>query len=118
MIRRWLSLAATMVLGATPAAWADGPQDNVPASVRRIPKLGIDVPAEIRAELERGLADLRSSIEGLGRKRDARTMELLPDVEVFAKAAHDALAYQEFFAPQEFTKARGLLKEGQDRAKG
>ena len=36
------------------AARADGPADNIPATVRRIPKLGIEVPAERRAKLEAG----------------------------------------------------------------
>src|SRR5437868_3054542 len=110
-------LTTLAVLGITAAAWSDGPQDNLPDSVRRIPKAGIEVPPEARAELERGLAELGAAIGGLEKKRDARVTGLLPDVRIFWKAVHDALVYQEFFAPQELAKARNLLEEGQLRAR-
>ena len=48
------------------ASHADGPQDNLPDNVRRIPKLGIEVPAEQRAELEQELRRLQAAIELLG----------------------------------------------------
>ena len=34
---------------------ADGPADNIPTNVRRVPKLGIEVPADRKAKLEAGL---------------------------------------------------------------
>src|SRR5690349_21607851 len=86
-------------------ALADGPADNIPTNVRRIPKLGVDVPAERKAKWEAGLKELESKISALKGKKDAKTAELLPDVEVYFKAAHDALAYQEFFDPREFDVA-------------
>jgi hypothetical protein len=116
MTRVCALLTTLTILGMAVLAWGDGPQDNLPEAVRRIPKAGIDVSPETRAELERGLADLQAAIDRLEAKHDARTSELLPDVQVFAKAVHDALAYQEFFVPQELAKARNLLREGQGRA--
>ncbi|HEU5118300.1 MAG TPA: prolyl oligopeptidase family serine peptidase, partial [Isosphaeraceae bacterium] len=47
---------------------------------------------------------------------DARTLSLLPDVLIFHKAVHDALKYQEFFAPNEIKKAKTLLETGRKRA--
>jgi dienelactone hydrolase len=109
-------LASLTVLGVAAAGWADGPQDNLPEAVRRIPKAGIEVPADVRAELERGLAELEASIGRLEKKRDPRVAGLLPDIQVLGKAVRDALVHQEFFTPQEFDKAKGLLKEGRERA--
>jgi dienelactone hydrolase len=102
-------------LAASPAR-ADGPGDNLPASVRRIPKLGIEVSAEDRKELEAGLTELGGSLERLEKRRDSKTVELLPDVRVFFKAVHDALEHQGFFAPDELRKAKELLDEGRRRA--
>jgi acetyl esterase/lipase len=138
MLLRALSPAASLIviLGLASVVTADGPQDNQPDTVRRIPKLGIEVPRETREELEKGLADLRRAIEkvtsqpddrGVAEKgraaaraarqaRDSRIARFLPDVLVYEKAVRDALVYQEFFAPQELAKAKDLLKEGLDRA--
>src|SRR5262245_37468099 len=76
---------------------ADGPADNIPTNVRRVPKLGIEVPAERKSKLESGLKQLDDKINALKSKKDAKTNELLPDVEIYFKAIHDALVYQEFF---------------------
>lgn len=97
-------------------AKADGPADNDLAKVRRVPKLGVEVPAGKRAELEAGLAKLRGAIDALARRRDARVTELLPDIEIFHKAVHDALEYQEFFQAKELVDATTLLMAGQQRA--
>ncbi|MEX0586620.1 MAG: hypothetical protein WD176_08250, partial [Pirellulales bacterium] len=102
--------------GAVPLSRADGPADNLAGQVRRIPKLGIDVPAADRRELEQGLAKLAAAIQLLAKKTDARTKTLLPDVQVFYKAVHDALKHQEFFDAKELPVAKGLLAEGQQRA--
>jgi dienelactone hydrolase len=115
MLRLKLVVACLL---AVPAAHllADGPADNIPTSVRRIPKLGIDVPAERREKLEAGLAVLRTAIDELRQSEDAKTRELLPDVEVYYKAVHDALEYREFFDPRELGFAERALATGQERA--
>jgi dienelactone hydrolase len=117
MTRCWALLTSLSVLGVAASAWSDGLQDNLPDAVRRIPKVGIEVPPETKAELERGLAELGTALERLEKKRDARNAELFADVQVFSKAVHDALVYREFFTPQELNKARNLLKEGEARAR-
>jgi pimeloyl-ACP methyl ester carboxylesterase len=119
-----MRIMRSMVLAATLAApaftLADGPADNIAANVRRIPQLGVEVPADQRKQLEDGLAGLRKAIEAIRtnatKKKDARTLELLPDVEVYHKAVDWALRYQEFFKPQEIKTAFDVLKEGMARA--
>lgn len=95
---------------------ADGPQDNIADNVRRIPKAGIKVPAEKREQFEFELRALAEAISDLQKKTDARTRELLPDVQIYHKAVHDALKYDEFFDPAEITTAIELLIEGRTRA--
>ncbi|MCI0358006.1 MAG: prolyl oligopeptidase family serine peptidase [Planctomycetaceae bacterium] len=119
---RWrIPIVAVILLPSL--ALADGPADNIPANVRRIPKLGIEVPADRRAALEAGLAKLSQSLnklrEAAGSKSPPhpRLVELLPDVEVYHKAVHDALAYQEFFDPKEIDFADAALVTGQERAR-
>jgi hypothetical protein len=96
---------------------ADGPQDNIPTNVRRIPALGIEVPAEQRDKLQAGVDELAKSIQSLAASKDARVRGLIPDVAVYHKSVHDALKYQEFFNPNEIKVAADLLAEGQQRAK-
>lgn len=95
---------------------ADGPADNIPSNVRRIPKLGIEVPADRKAKLEAGLKQLDDKIGALKGKKDAKVAELLPDVEVYFKAIHDALVYQEFFDAKELDPADKILAAGIERA--
>ncbi|HEY2415708.1 MAG TPA: prolyl oligopeptidase family serine peptidase [Pirellulaceae bacterium] len=97
-------------------ALADGPADNIAANVRRIPKLGIEVPADRKSKLEAGLRQFDDKITALKSKKDAKTAELLPDVEVYFKAVHDALVYQEFFDPKELDAADKILAAGIERA--
>jgi len=116
---RTCGLAVAWGILALSAARADGPADNNPATVRRIPKLGIEVPADRRAKLEAGLELLKTSIERLrrlGKEVHPRMTDLLPDVEVYYKAVHDALAYQEFFDPKEIDFAEQAVTIGLERA--
>jgi hypothetical protein len=115
-MKRTVLAASAAVLVAATALRADGPADNVASNVRRIPKLGIEVPASDRQELQAGLDRLAESVRGLETSRDAKVQRLLPDVRVYFKAMHDALRFQEFFAPAEVKKAKELLKEGLERA--
>lgn len=114
-----LSLVLGFSIGAFgdhAAAWADGLADNDPTQARRVPKLGIEVPADQRAALEARLKELAEALAGLRQSTDASTAELLPDVEIFYKAVSDALTYQEFFEPREVDAAGELLSEGLSRA--
>lgn len=99
------------------AALADGPADNQRDQVRRVPKLGIEVAAERAASLDDQLNTLDQQITDLRKRGDKRVNELLPDVQVYAKAVHDALQYNEFFDVKELDVADELLAEGQKRAR-
>lgn len=109
---RWLLLLA---VAFSFCLHADGPKDNIPDKVRPIPARGVDVPPEQRAKLEAGLAEFKQSIEAL-RKKDAKTVDLLPDVEIFYRAVHDGLKYQEFLEAKEIDQAFKLLELGKQRA--
>ena len=106
------TIAALLILAATPTAWADGPQDTV----RRIPGPGIKVGPDDRKALEEGLNTLKAAIEALEQRKEPRTKERLPDVQVFYKAVHDALTYEEFFTARDVARGRELLAEGNRRA--
>lgn len=111
-----LAASAALVYLFASLVFADGPADNHPESVRRIPKLGIELNAEQRKQLEQGLAALQRSLAGLQKKQDPLTRELLPDVQIYHRAVHDALAHQEFFKPNDVRDGLALLEEGQQRA--
>ena len=118
-LRARLCLALlTLVAGFSQLAIADGPADNIPANVRRIPKIGVEVPADVRADLESGLKELKSQIDALAQINNPQTRQLLPDVEIYYKAVHDALEYQEFFDVKEFAIAKSWIQHGLDRATG
>lgn len=112
-------LAATVSLltaGDVPVR-ADGPADNHVDQVRRIPKLGIDVPPEERQALEAGLAALNAKIAALRAVAEPeRINPLLPDVLIFQRAVDQALRYQEFFDAKELPVAHRLLELGLERA--
>jgi hypothetical protein len=112
----WLSGLALVAGTFLSAALADGPADNLLENVRRIPKLGVEVPADKRATLEAGLKELRGKIDDLRKRNNAKINELLPDIEIFHKAVNDALVYQEFFDPKEIDFAPQLLRAGSERA--
>jgi dienelactone hydrolase len=112
-----IALTLALSLTITSMLPADGPQDNIPTNVRRIPALGIEVPAEQRDKLQAGVDELAKAIQPLAASKDARVRGLIPDVAVYHKAVHDALKYQEFFNSNELKAAGDLLAEGLQRAK-
>jgi dienelactone hydrolase len=116
MMRLIASVTATCLFLSPTLAAADGPADNIPDNVRRVPKLGIEVPTDKRQELEAGLKELRSAIDDVRQKNLPQVSELLPDVEIFYKSVHDALVYQEFFDPKELDEAIKQLAAGKARA--
>lgn len=95
---------------------ADGERDNDPTSVRRIPREGIDVPADREAALREKLTALQQRLAELAQKKDSETQALLPDVQIFERAVRCALHYHEFFSPKDISKADALLDEGLARA--
>ncbi|MSR58959.1 MAG: hypothetical protein EXS05_15165 [Planctomycetaceae bacterium] len=113
---RPLLLAFTLLVFGQSVARADGPADNNPATVRRVPALGIEVPATVHAELEDSLFPLQLMIKGLAKNADPRVRELLPDVQIFERAVRDASEYREFFNEKELPVAKKLLEQGLERA--
>lgn len=97
-------------------AVADGERDNNPLVVRRVPKAGVEVPAEKETALRVRLAELQQKIGELQTRKDARTVALLPDVMIFERAIRGALDYDEFFSPKDINKADAVVAEGIDRA--
>src|SRR5438270_678852 len=97
---------------------ADGPSDNLPDNVRRIPPPGVAVPEADKVELSAGIAALGKEIMDLrtALKDRPALLELLPDVQIYHNAARYALTYNEFYNPREIATAKQLLKQGMDRA--
>ncbi len=91
-------------------------QQTTTPPVKRIPPDGVQVADNDRKELEAGLQQLGTAIDGLKQKNDRFTNDLLPDVLIYYKAVDYALKYQEFFAPKEIESAKKLLQTGLSRA--
>jgi pimeloyl-ACP methyl ester carboxylesterase len=117
-MRRSLCCLPLLLLLALAAA-GDGPQDNLPDKVRRIPPPGVAIPDADRAELQKGADDLGKEINDLraALKAQPALLELLPDVQVFHNAVSYALKYDEFYDVKEVAVARKMLKQGFDRAR-
>jgi hypothetical protein len=105
-----MRLSAKILLVLWVAAAAALAQPRRSQEIRPIPPPGIEVPERVREQLTAGLQRLDAAIEKLGQN------ELLADVVVYQKAVRYALDYNEFFQPEEFAKARGLLRTGEQRA--
>lgn len=103
---------AILCMTAGHAVAADGIQDNIPENVRRIPELGVEVPADRTATMRAQLKVLQDKIVAVRETKDATKIALLPDVMIFERAVRCALDYQEFFDVKEFDKADALLVEG------
>jgi acetyl esterase/lipase len=110
-------VAVVILLAGTALCRADGPADNDPENVRRVPAPGIEVSEADRQELTKQLEALKAAIDELVKRPDARTRELLSDVQIYYRAVHDALTYREFFNEQELKSARQLLEQGLERAR-
>src|SRR5579871_4134047 len=79
---------------------ADGPKDNVPQQVRRIPPPGVPVPEADRTAIEADLKALEAKLEpirALARGKQPALLAPLRDIEVYHKAATWALKYDEVF---------------------
>lgn len=117
---RWLFVAFPLLCFEIqePRVRADGPTDNQPDNVRRIPEPGVSVPAVDVAKLQAELVEFRNVLDNIARDLKAKPalVELIPDVEIFYKAVHDALAYNEVYNLNEVPRAQALLDEGRKRA--
>lgn len=84
-----------------------------------MPPPGIEIPADIRKTLQADVDHLGKEIEQLkvALKGKPALLNLLPDVQIFHRAVHDALAHDEFHDKKEFATATKLIQLGLDRAK-
>jgi hypothetical protein len=98
------------------SACADGPKDNQPGAVRRVPRLGVEVAPADRSRLEAGLRRLAQTIATISKSGDPVQQRRLPDVQIFHRAVQSALQHREFFSEREIPKAFRLLQAGQQRA--
>jgi hypothetical protein len=112
------AISLSIALFETTATRADGPADNQPDNVQRVPPPGITVPATDRSELEAELAQLAPLLDRIAKETKGKLAlaELAPDVEIFYKAVHDALTYNEVYDVREIAAAQRLLAEGKKRA--
>ncbi len=83
-------------------------------TVKQAPPPGIPIPAADAEELNSELKKLAAEIATL--RQSMALLDLLPDVEIFYKAVHDALTYDEFFKPTEINAAKAQLTAGLQRA--
>lgn len=105
-----------LLLALAGGAWADGPKDNLPASVRPIPPMGIEIAPEIAKRLLDQTAVIERSMAELRQKGNPRAKELLPDVEIFTRAVRGAVEHREFFKKEEVGQAEELLRIAAARA--
>ncbi len=116
-MNRFFLTLATLSLLLTGSVFADGPADNKIENVRRIPPLGVEVPeteaTELRAKLDAVAAEIATLKKELAKSPEF--LELIPDVEVFHRAARCALEYQEFQKPAEIKLALAQLDAALER---
>lgn len=86
--------------------------------VRIAPPPGITIDPGAREELQKSVADLEDRIRHLRSMfgNQPRARSLFPDIEIFHKAVHWALAHDEFLRSNDVAIARSLLKQGLERA--
>jgi len=108
---RWL---LCIVAAASNQATSLGQQ-----AVRPIPPPGIEVPEQDAKMLAEGIRQLGGQIAILRTKlkNKPRYAALIPDVEIFHKAADWALRHREFYDPKQIAIAREQILLGQQRAK-
>lgn len=110
MLARPIALFLLFASISAAAASSITAQQNTSDNVRRIPPKGIEVPAADRAEIESGVAELGREIEALRveLKSKPALLDLTPDVQVYHNAVRYALAYNEFFKPEQIAAANAL----------
>ena len=79
------------------------------------PAPGVVVPAEVKAELAAGVAELGKRIDAL--RKSSADPTLIPDVQIYYNAVKYALEDDIFTSTNQFASARAHLKQGLERAK-
>jgi hypothetical protein len=116
MANRWFIFFAGLLLSSW-LPWNGAAA--APAQVRSVPPPGISIPERDRAGLEKMAADLHAQVVALRQRLadNPHLLDWLPDMEIYHKAVHWALAYDEFYRSNEVTVARALLNQGLERAR-
>jgi dienelactone hydrolase len=115
-------LALLVLLFLASHVRADGPTDNSAEKVRQVPPPGATVSAEDRTALQSGLAELAKAIQAAAdaQKGKPALLDLLPDVEVYAKAVRYALENDELYVEKkgrdDIKVAKATLAAGMKRA--
>jgi hypothetical protein len=118
-VRAFALLIAAIIaftVDPTNALRADGPQDNAAANVRPVPPPGIEIDEERRKELEAHVSLLDQAIADLAKEDSPRIRSLLPDIQIFAKAANWALKYNEIFHKDDIARIEKCIETGLKRA--
>ena len=117
------ALLGLLLAAPLSVASADGPTDNAAEKVRPIPPKGATIADADRQALTAGLAELTAAIAAAADAQKAKPalLELLPDVEVYAKAVRYALNYDEMYVEgknrNDVAAAKAILAKGMERAK-
>lgn len=113
---RWgLALTGLLVLNIWPSAGSAQPS-SAPPTVRPIPAQGLPVAEDVQQQLKAKLATLQEKIQNLQRRRDLRTANYLPDVQIFSEAVRKAFEGDTFFGSKDPQHADELLDVGLRRA--
>ncbi len=96
---------------------ADGPADNSPDTVRRVPPVGIAISESVRQELSAEAKALETNLAEarLRWSRNPQQLKHWADVSIFSKSVDWALRYQEIFKTNEVDSARLQLKTAAER---
>ena len=81
----------------------------IPPIKRLLPPPGIEIPAEVRSELQTKLDALEPQIKAIGNSK------IREDIEIFTKAVAYALRFDEFYDKKDFDKARWALQQAETR---
>lgn len=90
---------------------------QTPPTTKQVPPAGIELSDDQRQTLLDGAQQLRADLDKLAdtlRDKPA-LLQLLPDVEIFHKAVHDAVTHGEIFDTKQIGVAQKLLTEGRAR---
>ena len=84
--------------------------DPLPPIARRLPPKGLEIPAEVRRELEKELGEVKTKLAAL-----SNGVEFEPDIAIYTKAVELALHFGEFYNAKHFDLAKASLATAKKR---